>query len=150
MPRSVSLILVHLIFSTKDRQPALSDDIRPALFAYLATVIRNSGCECYRVGGVADHVHLAVRMGKEQTIAKLIEQVKSSSSKWLKTQSPGLRRFAWQRGYGAFSVGPTDIQALLRYIDEQEVHHRKHSFQDEFVAFLRKYGIDSEDAHLWD
>lgn len=150
MPRSVSLILVHLIFSTKDRQPALGDDIRPALFAYLATVIRNSGCECYRVGGVADHVHLAVRMGKEQTIAKLIEQVKSSSSKWLKTQSPGLRRFAWQRGYGAFSVGPTDIQALLRYIDEQEVHHRKHSFQDEFVAFLRKYGIDSEDAHLWD
>ena len=89
-------------------------------------------------------------MSKEQTIAELIEQVKSSSSKWLKSQSPGLKRFAWQRGYGAFSVGPADIQALLRYIDGQEVHHRKHSFQDELVAFLRKYGMDAEDAHLWD
>jgi REP element-mobilizing transposase RayT len=147
MPRSLALVVIHVIFSTKDRLPLLNDDIRPDLFAYLATVARNAGCECYRVGGVADHVHLAIRQGKEQTIAKLVEQVKTSSSRWLKTK--GIPSFAWQIGYGAFSVGPADLDALLRYIDEQEAHHRKHSFRDELSAFLRKYGLDAEDEHLW-
>jgi len=147
MPRSLALVVIHVIFSTKDRLPLLNEDVRPDLFAYLATVARNAGCECYRAGGVADHVHLAIRQGKEQTIAKLVEQLKTSSSRWLKTQ--GIPNFAWQIGYGAFSVGPADLDALLRYIDEQEAHHRKHSFRDELSAFLRTYGLDADDEHLW-
>ncbi len=150
MPRSLALIVVHVIFSTKGRVALLKEEVRPNLFAYLATVARNEGCECYRVGGVQDHVHLAIRLGKEQPLAKLIGQLKTSSSQWLKTQGQGLAQFSWQEGYGAFSVGPADLEALLRYIDGQEAHHRKQPFQEEFCAFLRRYGLDAEDPHLWD
>src|SRR3990172_2293842 len=103
MPQSLSFLLIHVVFSTKDRAPMLGVTIRPALHAYLATVARNVDCECYRVGGVADHVHLAVRFSRTITVANLVEELKTSSSKWLKTQSPDLAGFSWQRGYGAFS-----------------------------------------------
>jgi REP element-mobilizing transposase RayT len=150
MPQSLSFVLVHIIFSTKDRKPVLDTSVRSALYAYLATVARNAGCECYRVGGVADHVHLAVRLARTASIAKLVEDLKSSSSKWLKVQSPDLSKFAWQRGYGAFSVGPADLEALIQYIEGQEAHHRKVTFQDEFRAFLKKYGVECDERYMWD
>src|SRR5262245_28603909 len=99
MPQSLSLVVVHVIFSTKDRQAILDGDVRKALHAYLATIARNKGCERYRIGGVADHVHLAIRLSRTVTIADLIEDLKTTSSKWLKIQSPSLVQFAWQRGY---------------------------------------------------
>ena len=132
MPQSLSFLLVHIVFSTKDRAPVLAAPVRPALHAYLATVARNAECECYRVGGIADHVHLAIRFARTITTAKLVEELKTSSSKWLKTQSPALTTFAWQRGYGAFSVGPSNLEALRHYIDSQEEHHRTRTFQEEF------------------
>ena len=150
MPQSLSFLLVHLVFSTKDRAPVLDASVRPGLHAYLATVARGVDCECYRVGGVADHVHLAIRLSRTFTTAKLVEELKTSSSKWLKTQSSGLSDFAWQRGYGAFSVGPSDLDALRRYIDQQEEHHRTKSFQDEYRAFLTKYGIEYDERYVWD
>src|SRR5258708_2299257 len=131
MPQSLSFLLIHIVFSTKDRAPLLNPEIRPDLHSYLATITRNAGCECYRVGGVADHVHLAIRLSRTTTIAHLVEELKTSSSKWLKTQSPALARFAWQNGYGAFSVGPSDLEALRKYIDTQEEHHRTQTFQEE-------------------
>ena len=150
MPQSHSYLLTHIVFGTKDRAPVLDATVRPALHAYLATVARNVDCECFRVGGVADHVHLAVRLSRTITMAQLIEELKTSSSKWLKTQSPALAAFAWQRGYGAFSVGPSDLNALLHYIDTQEEHHRTRSFQDEYRAFLKKYGIEYDERYVWD
>jgi REP element-mobilizing transposase RayT len=150
MPQSHSFLLVHLIFSTKDRAPILDASIRPDLHAYLATVARNTNCECFRVGGVADHVHLAIRISRTITIAQLVEELKTSSSKWLKTQSPTLQHFAWQNGYGAFSVGPSDLEALTSYIDAQEEHHRKHSFQQEYRAFLKRYGVEFDERYIWD
>ena len=150
MPQSLAFILVHVIFSTKDRAPVLQAAIRPSLHAYLATVARNLNCECYSVGGVEDHVHLSIRLSRTLTTAKLIEELKTSSSKWLKTQSPELTEFAWQRGYGAFSVGPADLGALRHYIDTQEEHHHHKSFQEEFRAFLTKYGIDFDERYVWD
>lgn len=150
MPQSLSFLLVHLVFSTKDRVPFLGPEIRPALHAYLATVARKTDCECFRAGGVADHVHLAIRLARTVTTAKLIEELKTSSSKWLKTQSPSLENFAWQRGYGAFSVGPSDLDTLLHYIDTQEEHHRTRTFQDEYRAFLTKYGIAYDERYVWD
>jgi putative transposase len=150
MPQSLSYLLTHIVFSTKDRAPVLDVAVRPALHAYLATVARNVDCECFRVGGVADHVHLAVRLSRTITMAQLIEELKTSSSKWLKTQSPALAAFAWQRGYGAFSVGPSDLNALLHYIDTQEEHHKTRSFQDEYRAFLKKYGIEYDERYVWD
>ncbi len=150
MPQSLSYLLTHIVFSTKDRAPVLDATVRPALHAYLATVARNVECECFRVGGVADHVHLAVRLSRTITMAQLIEELKTSSSKWLKTQSPALASFAWQRGYGAFSVGPSDLNDLLHYIDTQEEHHKTSTFQDEYRAFLTKYAIEYDERYVWD
>ncbi len=150
MPQSLSYLLTHIVFSTKDRAPVLDAPVRLSLHAYLATVARNVDCECFRVGGVADHVHLAVRLSRTITMAHLIEELKTSSSKWLKTQSPALAAFAWQRGYGAFSVSPSDLNPLLHYIDTQEDHHKTRTFQDEYRAFLKKYGIEYDERYVWD
>jgi REP element-mobilizing transposase RayT len=150
MSQSHAFLLVHIIFSTKDRAPILSAEIRAALHPYLAAVVRNAGCECYRVGGVSDHVHLAVRLSRTLTTADLVKDLKTSSSQWLKTQTGALSNFSWQRGYGAFSVGPTDLEALRHYIDTQEEHHRKRTFQEEYRAFLVKYGVDFDERYMWD
>jgi REP element-mobilizing transposase RayT len=150
MPQSLAYVIVHLVFSTKDRKPLLEKSIRPKLHAYLASIVRNTDCECYRVGGTADHVHLAIRLSRTTTISNLIEELKISSSKWLKIQSPKLGSFAWQRGYGAFSVRPMDRKKVIAYIDKQEIHHRTQTFQEEFRTFLEKYGIAYDDCHVWD
>jgi REP element-mobilizing transposase RayT len=150
MPQSLSLVIIHVIFSTKDRRPLLDGGIRPKLHAYLATVARNLDCEAYRVGGVADHVHLAIRLSRTVTIAALVESLKTSSSKWLKKQSHELMAFSWQSGYGCFSIGPTDLDALRAYIDDQENHHRTRTFQEEFRMFLKKYGVEYDEAYVWD
>jgi putative transposase len=150
MPQSLSLVIVHVIFSTKERRPLLYPDTRQKLHAYLATVARNAGCEAYRVGGVADHVHLAIRLARTISIADLAEVLKTSSSKWVKTQSSELNEFAWQRGYGCFSVSPADLDALRAYIDGQEAHHKTQTFQDEFRMFLKKYGVEYNEAYVWD
>jgi REP element-mobilizing transposase RayT len=148
MPQSLALVIVHIIFSTKDRKPVLYHPVRHDLHAYLSTVARNADCECYSVGGVADHVHLAIRLSRTITIAQLVGELKTSSSKWLKTQS--LVGFAWQNGYGAFSVGPADLEALRKYIETQEEHHKKHTFQDELRALLKKYGVEHDERYMWD
>ncbi len=150
MPQSLSLVVVHVIFSTKDRRPFIDSETRPKLHAYLATVARNIGCEAYRVGGVADHVHLAIRLSRTVTIADLVETLKVSSSKWMKAQAPGLAEFSWQRGYTCFSIGPADLEALRAYIDDQENHHRTRTFQEEFRMFLKKYGVEYDEAYVWD
>ena len=151
MPQSLEHVLLHIIFSTKERQsapPILS--IAPDLYKYISTIIRNLGCECPLMGGVADHVHLAVRLSRTIAIATLLDEVKASSSKWMKTQSPTAANFAWQRGYGVFSVGPTDQDKLLAYIRNQEEHHKTHTFQDEYLAFLTKYKIAYDEKYVWD
>lgn len=150
MPQSLSLLIIHIVFSTKNRAPVLDATVRPALHAYLATVAQNYSGECYRVGGVADHIHLAVRLSRTITVANLVEELKTSSSKWLKTQSPDLAGFSWQRGYGAFSAGPAHLEDLLRYIDRQDEHHRDQNFQNEYLGFLKKYGIEYDEQYLWD
>jgi putative transposase len=150
MPQTLAFVLVHVIFSTKGRRAVLNESLRPELFAYLATVIRNDGSECYRVGGVTDHVHLAIRLSRTSNVSDLVKEIKSASSKWLKTKSPRLAKFEWQKGYGAFSVSPKDLNALIAYIDAQEVHHEKQSFQDEFRVFLRQYGVEFDERYLWD
>ncbi len=150
MPQSLSLLIVHVIFSTKERHPFLDPDTLPKLHAYLASVARNAGCETYRVGGVADHVHLAIRLSRTITIADLVEKLKTASSKWVKSQSPTLAAFSWQRGYACFSVGPADLDSLCGYIDGQEDHHKTRTFQDEFRMFMKKYGVEYDEAYVWD
>ena len=150
MPQSLALLIVHVVFSTKDRSAVLGLSIRPALHAYLASVARNLGCQCPRVGGTSDHVHLAIRLSRTICVAKLVEKLKTSSTQWLKTQSAEFSGFGWQRGYGAFSVGPADLDELLDYIGNQEKHHRKRTFQEEYLMFLRKHKVEYEDRYVWD
>ncbi|MGH7978049.1 MAG: IS200/IS605 family transposase [Limisphaerales bacterium] len=150
MPQSLSMVVMHIIFSTKDRHPFLNSETCPKLHAYLATVARSAGCECYRVGGVGDHVHLAIRLSRTLTIASLVENLKTTSSKWLKTESSDLKAFSWQRGYGCFSIGPTDLDSLCAYIDNQPEHHRSRTFQDELRMFLKKYGLEYNETYVWD
>ena len=150
MPQSLAHILVHLVFSTKDREPFLTSGLRPSVHAYLAEVAHNAGCRCYRVGGVSDHVHLAVALTRTITVASLVETLKTSSSKWIKMRAPALTTFAWQRGYGVFSVEPTERALLCGYIDNQEAHHRTRTFQHEYRAFLAKYEVAFDEHYVWD
>lgn len=150
MPQSLSNILLHLIFSTKDRYPWLNGEIRERTHAFLAGAVRECGCEAYRVGGVADHVHLAIRLSRTLSVADLVKEIKIASSKWLKEQDPAFNGFHWQQGYGIFSVGMSQKDALLHYIAHQEDHHHTQTFQDEYRAFLTKYGIEHDERYVWD
>ncbi len=150
MPQSLSNILIHLIWSTKDRHPWLEPGLREKAHAFLAGTVRQCDCEAYRVGGVADHVHLAVRLSRTLSVADLVKEIKTASSKWVKARDATLHHFAWQQGYGAFSVGMSQKDTLLHYIDTQEEHHRTHTFQDEYRSFLKKYGIDHDERYVWD
>ena len=148
MPQTLSFNLVHIIFSTKHRAPLINDDIVPDLHAYLAGTARKLDCECFRVGGVADHIHLAVRLASTRTAAKVVSEIKTGSSAWMKEQ--GVANFAWQRGYSLFSGGPADIGVLIHYIDGQKAHHVKRGFQDEMRAFFEKYHIAFDERYVWD
>lgn len=150
MPQSLSNILIHLIWSTKDRHPWLTPGIREKTHAFLAGAVRQMDCEAYRVGGVADHVHLAVRLSRTLSVADLVKEVKTASSKWLKEQDASFTGFYWQQGYGAFSVGMSQKETLLHYIDTQEEHHRTRTFQEEYRDFLQEYGIEYDERYVWD
>jgi len=148
MPQTLSFNLVHVIFSTKDREGSIPDELSDALHAYLAGTARSLGCECFRAGGVANHVHLALRLPPVKAAAKTVSEIKTGSSAWMKQQ--GVKDFAWQRGYGLFSVSPADIGALVRYIETQKAHHRKRGFQDEMRAFYAKYHVAFDERYVWD
>ena len=150
MPQSFASIIVQIVFSTKDRTPWLDDTIRPKLHAYLATVCREVTGVVYAVGGVADHVHIACVLPRTVTVADIVEKVKVSSSLWIKEIDPKYAGFHWQRGYGTFSVGASGKDALVKYVENQEEHHRTRTFQDEYRALLTKYGIEWDERYVWD
>jgi putative transposase len=149
MSQSLSLLLVHIVFSTKDRRPWLNDAIRPEMHAYLASVAGAGENFCFRVGGIEDHVHVALLLARNATVAKMVETMKVASSKWIKSRGPDFASFAWQRGYAAFSFGPGDREALLRYIDEQAKHHQRRDFQTEMRALFPKYGVAFDERFVW-
>ena len=150
MPQSLSKVIVHFIFSTKDRDPWLDLDVRPRMHAYLATICRDLGGEAFRVGGVADHVHLVTTLPRTLSQAEMVEGIKKTSSKWIKSLAPKLGEFYWQRGYGAFSVSPSQLDAVLEYVESQEEHHRSRSFQEEYREFLHRHGIEFDERYVWD
>jgi putative transposase len=120
MPQSLSKVIVHIIFSTKSREPWLDANVRPRMHAYLATICRDLGAEFVHTGGVANHIHIITTLPRTVSQAELIEQIKKTSSKWIKTLNTRYRAFAWQRGYGAFSVSPNHLEAVLQYVDGQK------------------------------
>lgn len=150
MPQSLSKVILHIIFSTKDRQAWLDREIRSHMHAYVATICRNLDAEICRVGGVADHLHIVTALPRTLSQADMVEKVKKTSSKWIKGLASKYRQFYWQRGYGAFSVSPSQLDAVLEYVESQEKHHRTHSFQEEYREFLRKYGVEFDERYVWD
>lgn len=151
MSQSLSRILVHLIFSTKHRYPFLTDpQVRQKLNAYIMGILENLHCPHLAVNGASDHVHIFFALSKNTALAALVEEVKRGSSKWVKTQGPSLADFYWQSGYAAFSVSPSRIPDLVRYIENQENHHRVVSFQDELREFFKKHGVEFDERYVWD
>ncbi len=151
MSQSLAKILVHAVFSAKDRRPFLRDKLlREELHHYLGGILNQLGCQPVIVGGVEDHVHFLCALSRTATAAEMVKEVKRGSSLWLKAKDPGLRDFAWQSGYGIFSVGFLLLKTARDYIAWQEEHHRKISFQDELRDFLRRYEIEYDERYLWD
>jgi len=150
MPQPLSKVILHIVFSTKNREPWLDSHVRPRMHAYLATICRDVGAEVVRVGGVGDHVHIVTTLPRTVSQAELVERIKKVSSKWIKTLDARSRGFFWQRGYGAFSVSPNQIEAVLQYVEAQEEHHRTRTFQEEYCELLRKHGVDFDERYVWD
>ena len=151
MAQSLARLWTHLIFSTKDRFPYLTDkEIRRDLHAYLATILRKYDCETLIVGGVEDHTHSLFALSRIYPIAKIIKETKRTSSGWIKELSPKLASFHWQAGYAAFSVSQSNVKSVIAYIENQEEHHKRVTFQDEYRAFLSAYGIAYDERYIWD
>jgi len=150
MPQSLSKVIIHIIFSTKNRNAWLDREVRPRLHAYVATICRDLDADAFRVGGVADHLHIVTSLPRTLSQAEMVETVKKTSSKWIKRLDTKYREFYWQRGYGAFSVSPSHLKAVLEYVANQAEHHRTRSFQEEYRGFLRKYGVEFDERYVWD
>jgi len=137
----------HIVFSTKERAPILNADLRPRLYEYVGGTIRGLEAGALGIGGTADHIHLLVWLRSTHQLSEFVRSTKRSSAKWIREELD-LNGFAWQEGYGAFTVGPASQAAVCRYIANQEQHHRKMTFQEEFVRFLDKAGVKYEPRYL--
>jgi putative transposase len=151
MPQSLSNVLVHVIYSTKNREPFLRDvRLRRELEGYLVGTLQGIECAPLRLRVVADHLHALCQLSRTVTIAKLIETMKTESSKWVKRHKRGTTAFQWQAGYAAFSVSASNAGRVTRYIENQDEHHRVKTFQDEVRAFLRRHQIEFDERYVWD
>ena len=151
MPQSLTQIWLHIVFSTKNRKPFLQNQtFRTEMFRMLAHHVKESGCTSASVGGHVDHVHLLVGLSRTLTISNLIEKIKIETSKWAKSCDGGSAMFSWQAGYGAFSVSHSKTGDVDAYIRNQDEHHAKHSFQDEFCRLCELHGIELDERYVWD
>lgn len=143
-------LLYHLVFSTKQRIPLITKELQPDLYAYIGGIVRGEGGTLLEIGGVSDHVHLLTKFKPTATVSDMLKSVKSGSSKWVNEERSKLRKFGWQDGYAAFSVSESSVDAVQRYIRDQERHHSGQSYQDEFRALLDRHGINYDEKYLWD
>lgn len=150
MSHSLNKIYIHTTFSTKGRVHLLNEQISTELYSYIGGICNALECYPVKIGGTSNHIHCLNLLSKKITLIKFIEEIKKSSSKWIKTKDDKLRNFYWQYGYGSFSVNPSEIDIVVDYIDNQREHHKKHTFEEEFLAFLRKYNVEFEEKYIWD
>ena len=150
MPQSLSRVYVHLTYSTKEHYSFLDIGIRPRVFEYLGGICK--GLECYPViiGGHIDHVHILCLLSRKISQMKLVEELKKQSSQWVKKVDSKYSKFSWQRGYGVFSVNPKEVDVVKRYIENQDEHHKKMTFKEEFRLFLKNYNVDYDERYVWD
>lgn len=151
MSSTLSNLTYHIVFSTKFREPFITPELRSVLYPYIGGIVRNKGGVLIRMGGVADHLHMVVRLRPDIALSDMVRLVKANSSKWANERGiEGGERFAWQAGYGAFTVSPSQLPALIEYVERQEEHHRVRPFRDEYVAILEKHGVEYDEGYLFD
>ncbi len=149
MPHTCSKLLFHLVFSTKDRHGWLTDAIRPRVFSYLGGIVRELRGSPVVIGGMADHVHMLVQLPTHLSVAVAMRELKASSSRWIHQTWPGMRGFSWQTGYGAFTASESSKAEVIAYIERQPEHHQARDFRAEFMALLKKQGIEVDERYLW-
>jgi REP element-mobilizing transposase RayT len=150
MPQSLAKNLIHLVFSTKNREPVLIEAIRGSLCAYASGVLRDLNSPAIAVNAWRDHVHILFALSKNHSLSQVVMEVKRATSKWIKTQGTQFARFHWQSGYGAFSIGQSGVGEVKTYIADQSKHHRVRSFEEEFRSFLKRYKVEFDERYLWD
>ena len=150
MPQSLFKILVHIVFSTKNRADLITPEIENALFGYIHGIVENNGSKLIVAGGTANHIHLLVSLGKKIDVPELIGDIKRDSSSWIKEQDANFSNFYWQKGYGAFSIGQSQVETVVNYINNQKEHHKKKVFKEEFRELLKKYEVDYDERYVWD
>lgn len=150
MGQSLVKNYIHIVFSTKYRQPLIQQPVEAELHTYLGGICNKLDCQAIIVGGYTDHIHILCMLSKKITLMKLVEELKSHSSKWIKTKGTTYKNFYWQIGYGAFSVNPSQIETVVAYISNQHEHHKKKTFQEEYRAILKKYNIAYDEKYVWD
>ncbi len=148
MPSTHTSLYFHIVFSTKERLSLITDDWKDKLHAYLGGIVRNQKGVALAVGGINDHVHLLISLNATHRLADFMRELKASSSGWIHRET-GLKSFAWQVGYGAFTVSPNNLDRVKNYILNQETHHQKQNFQDEYVGLLKSSGVDYDEKYLW-
>jgi putative transposase len=148
MPHSYVSCLMHCVFSTSQRQKLISQDLQQRLWPFMGGIARENNMKALAIGGIEDHVHLLLSLPATASVAKAIQVIKGGSSKWIHENFPEHRDFAWQEGYGAFSVAISQIQATVRYIQTQQEHHRKRTFEEEFLCFLKKHEIEYDERYV--
>jgi len=150
MPQSLTKNYVHITFSTRKRQPLIDEGIRHELYAYIGGICTNIESFPVEVGGHTDHIHILCLLSKNIYLAKLVEEIKTHSSKWIKSKGVQYEQFYWQVGYGAFSVGPERVDEIQQYIHNQQQHHRVKTFQDEYRELLKTFGVEYDERYVWD
>ncbi len=149
MASTLTNLLYHLVFSTKGRLPLIGAEIQQPLHDYMGGIIRNQGGKTLEIGGMPDHVHCLARLPARKAVSDILRALKSDSSGWVNRKRPD-DRFAWQTGYGAFTVSQSQVEKVRRYIRTQAEHHREKSFKEEFRALLEKHGVEYNEEYLWD
>ncbi len=149
MAQSYTNLIYHIVFSTKDREPLIADEIKPQLYEYIGGTIRGLGGVSLGVGGTEDHIHILVKLRADKSLSDVMRDVKANASGWIHKTFPEMKNFSWQRGYGAFTVSASQIKAVQRYIANQEEHHKQFDFQDEFEKMLSANEVDFKKEYLW-
>ena len=150
MAQSLSRILLHVVFSTKKRVAMIPPDLESDLHAFIAGACRKAGSDAFRVGGTVNHVHIACTLPRTVTVSKLVQDVKQSSSKWIKARDERCASFAWQSGFGAFSFGQSQFDKVIRYVENQHEHHHTKTFKEELTKILERYAVKYDERYLWD
>jgi REP element-mobilizing transposase RayT len=149
MGSTLTNLIYHVIFSTKDREPAIIPEIRDELHRYLGGIVKGEGGVLLQIGGMPDHIHMVIKLKPIYALSEIMKKVKGSSSKWINEQNRLMDRFSWQEGYGGFTVSESQTASVVRYVGDQEKHHRTLSFKDEFLLILERHEVEYDERYLW-